>query len=45
MTTALPHDPGEPPEFGVPSPKLAARAAAGFKKFLARAEDDEETAQ
>ncbi|MFD7320561.1 hypothetical protein ACFV9D_05635 [Streptomyces sp. NPDC059875] len=38
MTTALPRDPGEPPEFGVPSPELTARAESGFEKFLARGE-------
>lgn len=42
MTTALPRDPDEPPEFGVPSPELAARAASGFEKFLARGEDDDQ---
>ncbi|MFG2334092.1 hypothetical protein ACGFMM_31395 [Streptomyces sp. NPDC048604] len=46
MTTPLPAD--EQPEFGVPSPELAARAADGFARFLAQAADDqaeEETEQ
>ncbi|MFI8519282.1 hypothetical protein ACIGEZ_15820 [Streptomyces sp. NPDC085481] len=40
MTTPLPQEPAEPPEYGVPSPQLTARAATGFEKFLARGEDD-----
>lgn len=42
MTTPLPRHQDEPPEFGVPSPELAARAASGFEAFLARFEDDDQ---
>ncbi|MET9730622.1 hypothetical protein ABZZ79_08165 [Streptomyces sp. NPDC006458] len=41
MTTPLPQDPAEAPEYGAPSPELTARAASGFERFLARAEDDQ----
>ncbi|MEU5921559.1 hypothetical protein [Streptomyces sp. NPDC047141] len=45
MTTPLPSDTGVPPEFGVPSPELTARAASGFEKFLARTEDDDQAGE
>ncbi|WP_189547264.1 hypothetical protein [Streptomyces gelaticus] len=40
MPTSLPRDPDEQPEYGVPSPDLVARAAEGFERFLARAENN-----
>ncbi|MFG2645943.1 hypothetical protein ACGFYP_33800 [Streptomyces sp. NPDC048370] len=42
MTTPLPQDPDETPEYGVPSPELFARGADGYAAFLARFEDDDQ---
>ncbi|GEB57193.1 hypothetical protein [Streptomyces gardneri] len=42
MTTSIAPEAGGPPEYGVPSAELVARAESGFVNFLARFDDDEQ---